>query len=107
MSRIVKVTDANFESEVLKSSQPVLLDFSAPWCAPCKQLAPIVEELADELQGRLKVGAVDVEESPDTAVRFRVISVPTLILFKDGQVSDQIIGMASKGKLSDMIARVI
>src|SRR5262245_23213904 len=79
MSKVVQVNDRNFNEEVLKSNQPVLLDFSAPWCGPCKQLAPLVEELAGEYQGRLKVGAVDVEESPDTAVRFGVVSVPTLV----------------------------
>lgn len=107
MSNVVKVTDANFESEVLESSEPVLVDFSAAWCGPCKQLEPIVAQIADEYQGRLKVGAVDVEESPDTAVRFRVLSVPTIILFKNGEVSNQVVGLVPKGKLADMIARVI
>src|SRR5437867_12762584 len=107
MSRVVKVTDANFEREVLASPEPVLLDFSATWCGPCKQLEPIVEQLADEYQGRLKVGSVDIEESPDTAVRFRVLSVPTIILFKNGEVNTQVVGVVPKGKLADMIARVI
>jgi len=107
MSKVVKVTDANFEKEVLQSSEPVLLDFSATWCGPCKQLEPIVDQIADEYQGRLKVGSVDVEESPDTAVRFRVLSVPTLILFKNGEVHNQVVGLVPKAKLTDLISRVV
>ena len=107
MSRVVKVTDANFEKEVLQSSEPVLLDFSATWCGPCKQLEPIVDQIADEYQGRLKVGSVDVEESPDTAVRFRVLSVPTLILSKNGEVHNQVVGLVPKAKLTDLISRVV
>ena len=107
MSRIVKVNDANFEAEVMQSREPVLLDFSAAWCGPCKQLEPIVEQLADEYQGRLKVGSVDVEESPGTAVRFQVLSVPTLIFFKNGQVNSQIAGFTPKSKLTSMIAQVL
>jgi thioredoxin 1 len=107
MANVLKVNDSNFESEVLKASEPVLLDFSATWCGPCKQLAPIVEEIAKEYSGRVKVGAVDVEESPDTAVRFRVLSVPTLILIKDGQVRDQIVGLVPKTRIADLIARVL
>jgi thioredoxin 1 len=76
-------------------------------CGPCKQLEPIVEQLAAEYQGRLKVGSVDVEESPDTAVRYRVLSVPTIILIKNGEVNNQVVGVVPKGKLADMIAQVI
>jgi len=107
MANVLKVNDSNFESEVLKASEPVLLDFSATWCGPCKQLAPIVEEIAREYSGRVKVGAVDVEESPDTAVRFKVMSVPTLILIKDGEVRDQIVGLVPKTRIADLIARVL
>jgi thioredoxin 1 len=106
MSKVVKVNDSNFNDEVMKSSEPVLLDFSATWCGPCKQLAPLVEEIAEEYQGRLKVGAVDVEESPSTSVRFGVMSVPTLILLKNGEVRDQYIGVMPKGRLTDWISRV-
>ena len=106
MSNVLKVTDANFGTEVLNSSEPVLLDFSATWCGPCKQLAPIVEQLADETRGRLKVGAVDIEESPETAVRYGIFSVPTLLLIKNGEVRDQYVGVMPKAKLSDWVARV-
>lgn len=107
MSRVIKVTDANFAEEVTASAQPVLLDFSATWCGPCKQLAPIVEELAEEYQGRLKVGAIDVEESPDAAVRYGVFSVPTLILVKGGELVDQHMGVMPKAKLAAWVARVL
>lgn len=107
MSRVIKVTDGNFSDEVEKATQPVLLDFSATWCGPCKQLAPLVEEIADEYAGRLKVGAIDIEEAPETAVRFGVFSVPTLILMKDGQVKDQRVGAMPKSKLNDWVSQVI
>jgi thioredoxin 1 len=107
MSKVVRVTDANFETEVLKSPHPVLLDFSATWCGPCKQLEPIVEQVADEYAGRLKVGAVDIEESPEAAVRYGIMSVPTLVLIKDGQVNGQVTGSMPKVKLTDWIARTI
>ena len=107
MSRVIKVNDANFADEVANSPQPVLLDFSATWCGPCKQLAPIVEELAEQYQGRLKVGAIDVEESPETAVRYGVFSVPTLILVKGGEMVDQHIGVMPKAKLADWVSRVL
>lgn len=106
MSKVVKVNDSNFVDEVMKSSEPVLLDFSATWCGPCKQLEPIVEQIAEEYHGRLKVGAIDVEESPDTSVRFGVLSVPTLILLKNGEVRDQYVGVMPKGKLTDWVSRV-
>jgi len=107
MSKVVMVNDGNFTSEVLDSTQPVLLDFSAVWCGPCKQLAPIVEELAEEYQGRLKVGAVDVEESPNAAVRFGVLSVPTLVLIKNGEVQGQQVGFKAKAKLTDWLSQVL
>jgi len=107
MSKVVKINDQNFQREVIASSQPVLLDFSATWCGPCKQLAPIVEDLAVEYHGRLKVGAVDVEEAPETAVRFGVFSVPTLILIKGGEVKDQHVGVMPKPKLADWVSRVL
>lgn len=106
MSKVVKVNDSNFNDEVLKSSEPVLLDFSATWCGPCKQLEPIVEQIAEEYQGRLKVGAIDVEESPDTSVRYGVLSVPTLILIKNGELRDQFVGVMPKAKLTDWVSRV-
>ena len=105
MSDVIKVNDGNFDSEVMKSQEPVLLDFSATWCGPCKQLEPLVEELARQYKGRLKVGSVDVEEAPNTSMRFGVISVPTLILIKNGQVQGQQIGALPKAKLADWVAQ--
>ena len=105
MSDVIKVNDGNFDAEVMNSQQPVLLDFSATWCGPCKQLEPLVEELAREYKGRLKVGSVDVEEAPNTSMRFGVISVPTLILIKNGQVHGQQVGALPKTKLADWVAQ--
>jgi thioredoxin 1 len=107
MSHVVDVTDANFEAEVMKSETPVLLDFSAEWCGPCKKLAPIVEDLAQEYEGKLKVGHLDVEVSPATAAEFGVMSVPTLIFFKRGNRADQIIGAVSRPTLVGAIKKVI
>ena len=107
MSDVVRVTDTNYPYEVTKAPTPVLLDFSATWCGPCKQLEPIVEELAKTYKGRLKVGAVDIEEAPETAVKYGVFSVPTLVLIKNGEVQDQHIGLMPKSRLMDWVARVI
>ncbi|GJQ33864.1 MAG: thioredoxin [Ignavibacteriaceae bacterium] len=92
----VTITDQNFETEVLKSSQPVLIDFWAVWCGPCRAIAPVVEQLAGEYEGKVKIGKLDVDENPDTAVKYGVRSIPTLLLFKNGQVVDTIIGAVQK-----------
>ncbi|MEZ4300858.1 MAG: thioredoxin [Polyangiaceae bacterium] len=90
---------SNFESEVLKSDLPVLVDFTATWCGPCKALAPIVEKLADEFQGKIKVGKLDIDESPDVTARYGVRSVPTVIVFKGGAKSGQYVGLTNRDKL--------
>ena len=90
---------SNFESEVLKSDVPVLVDFTATWCGPCKALAPIVEKLADEFQGKIKVGKLDIDESPDVTARYGVRSVPTVIVFKGGAKSGQHVGLTNRDKL--------
>ena len=90
---------SNFESEVLKSDVPVLVDFTATWCGPCKALAPIVEKIADEFQGKVKVGKLDIDESPDVTARYGVRSVPTVIVFKGGQKSGQHVGLTNRDKL--------
>ena len=103
MSTVVDVDDTNFEAEVLRSALPVLLDFSAGWCGPCKRLAPIVEAVAAEYGGRLKVAHVDVDRAQAIAVRYGILSVPTLLFFKFGQVRDQLMGYVPKDKLVEKI----
>lgn len=88
--------DNNFESEVLKSKEPVLVDFFAEWCGPCKMMAPVIEEIAKKTEGKIKVGKINVDESPDAAEKYGVMSIPTLILFKKGEVSKTLVGLRSK-----------
>jgi len=107
MSQIVTANDQNFDAEVLKAQGPVLVDFSATWCGPCKKLEPVVHEIASDFQGRVKVVKVDVDHAPSTAARFAVLSVPTLIFFRDGQVRDQHIGILSRQQLSDRLSKVL
>ena len=92
MSEYITVNDTNFEAEVLKSAVPVLLDFWAPWCGPCRMVGPIIEQLAEEYSGRLKVGKVNVDEEADLAGRHGVVSIPTLIVYKDGNITNQAAG---------------
>ena len=107
MSQVIEVTDSTFEEEVLKASMPVLVDFSATWCGPCKKLEPVVREIAGEFEGRLKVVHVDVDKARQTATQFGVMSVPTVFLFKAGKVKDQHVGLASKGMLADKVQKVL
>jgi thioredoxin 1 len=97
--------DATFEEEVLQSEQPVLVDFSATWCPPCKMMAPVVDKLAGEFGERLVVGTVDVDESPDTAMRYEIRGVPTLAVFRSGQVVDRLVGYPGPSKLRDFFEK--
>ena len=101
--RIVHVTDDTFEQDVLKSDEPVLVDYWANWCAPCKMIAPVLEEIAEEYAGRVKVAKLDIDENRAVTERFNVRGIPTLILFKNGEVVDQVTGAVSKSNLKEMI----
>jgi thioredoxin 1 len=100
----IHVSDQNFKTEVLDSATPVLVDFWAVWCGPCKMIAPIVEELAKEYNGKLKVAKMDVDSNPKTAMDFGIRSIPTLLVFKGGTVVEQIIGAVPKRHLQDKLA---
>ncbi|MDI6808827.1 MAG: thioredoxin [Candidatus Eisenbacteria bacterium] len=103
----VAVDDKNFESEVLKSDIPVLVDFWAPWCAPCRMIAPVVEELAQEMKGKIKVGKINVDENALTASKYGVRGIPTLLLFKGGEIAAQKVGAASKVELVKMVEQAL
>ena len=100
---MIEVTEANFAEVVEKSEILVLVDFWAPWCGPCKALAPTIDKIEKEFEGQLKVGKINIDESPGLAGKFSVMSIPTVILFKDGQVKEQSIGLVNKSKLSKKI----
>lgn len=107
MANVLDLTDANFEAEVLKSTSPVLVDFGATWCGPCKQLAPIVEQLATEWSGKVKVAYVDVDKARETAMRYGIMSVPTVMIFNGGEAKDQVIGFQTKAALEERMKRIL
>jgi thioredoxin 1 len=103
MSKVAEVGDHNFESEVLNSSVPVLVDFWAAWCAPCRMLAPVIDSIAEKYEGRAKILKLNVDENTLTSGKYNIRGIPTLLLFKDGVVKEQIVGNTSQGAISKMI----
>jgi thioredoxin 1 len=105
--KVIHATDADFDSVVLQSEQPVLVDFWAQWCGPCKMIAPALDELADNYQGRAKVVKVDIDQNRATALKYHVRSIPMLLVFKDGQVHGTQIGAVGKAQLGQMIEKAL
>ena len=106
-NNIVEFTDGNFDAEVLQSSVPVLVDFWATWCAPCKAIAPVLEQLAGEYDGKVRIGKVNVDENPAIPGQYGVRGIPTLILFKDGQIVDQLVGAVPKNQLESLLQKAL
>jgi len=101
---VVTISQANFDQEVLKSTVPVLVDFWAVWCGPCKMIAPVLDEIANEKAGKIKVAKVDVDSNQDLASKYGIRAIPTLLIFKDGQVKEQVVGMVGKKDLEKRLA---
>jgi thioredoxin 1 len=104
---VVEITDANFDTEILKSPTPALIDFWAPWCAPCRAIAPTVEQLAGEFKGRIKFGKLNVDDHPGVPQRYDIRSIPTLLLFKNGDVVGQLVGSAAKAKIEEQLRKAL
>lgn len=106
-SKVLHFTDADFDAEVVQATVPVLVDFTATWCGPCRALAPIVEEIAGTYAGRVKVGKVDVDQCPQTATTYQIRGVPTLLVFKNGKVAAQSVGLIPKTKVAELLDKVL
>jgi thioredoxin 1 len=104
---MIQLTDANWEAEVLNSNLPVLVDFTAPWCAPCKQIAPILDTLAREYQGRIKIGKLDVDENENVPQKYKVMNLPTMLFFKAGRETGKIAGAVGRAKIEGEIKQQI
>ena len=107
MSKTIELTDSNFDQEISSSEVPVLVDYWAEWCGPCKMVGPILEELANDLEGKIIIGKVDVDTNKDSAAKQKVMSIPTLVLFKDGEPVDQRVGALTKNQLEEFINQYI
>jgi thioredoxin 1 len=105
--KVLAFGDGNFETEVIQSGTPVLVDFWAPWCAPCKAIAPVVDALAEEYDGKIKVGKMNVDDNPATPGKYGVRGIPTIVLFKDGKVMDQVVGAVPKAQLEALIKKAL
>ncbi|WHH60728.1 thioredoxin [Petroclostridium sp. X23] len=103
--KVLTITNDNFQQEVKDSSAPVLVDFWASWCGPCRMVAPVIDELANDFEGKAKIGKVNVDEQRDIASQYRVMSIPTIMLFKNGEVVDKVVGVRSKEDFAAMIER--
>jgi thioredoxin 1 len=107
MGKAVVVTDSNFNDEVVNSPTPVLLDFWAEWCGPCRMIGPVVEEIAEQFEGKIKVGKVNVDENQKTAAEYGIRSIPTLLIFKNGALVNQMVGAQPKNKLVEAINKIL
>ncbi len=105
--KLLEITDADFDTQVLKNSLPVLVDFWAPWCGPCKAIGPVVEELAGEYEGKIAIAKMNVDDSPNTPGKYGIRAIPTLIMFKNGEVVDQITGAVGKPQLTALIDKAL
>ena len=99
----ITITSANFESEVLQSDMPVLVDFWASWCGPCKMLAPTISEIASEYEGKVKVGKINIDDDTAIAIKYGIVSIPTVVLFKNGEVADKSVGFVPKAEIEAML----
>ena len=104
---VIEITDSNFEAEILKSSLPVLVDFWAVWCAPCRAIAPHVEAIANDYAGKLRVGKLDIDSNPEVPSQFEVRSIPTLLVFKEGKVVGQVVGAVPRARIEDLIKKAL
>lgn len=107
MANVEHLLDTNFEEKVLKSSKPVLVDFFATWCGPCKMLGPIIEKIGEEAGGKYDVYKIDVDQSPTTAQKYGIMSIPTIIIFKNGEIAEKIVGLTQKATLEDKLNKLV